>query len=341
MAEPIWKDYYQSLGTGDAYTYRIVAGGSSIYQGRAVKRPGETYNRIRLNEVCADWLSGSLPNLSSATFTALENAGFPVTFTVQTLSGNSWVNVGTVDFLLDWSYDYNYAVASDGLAFPINGHFDMRMWVPYTAYNAASVTMTIHYTDGTTNTVTVPIAISADFSNDFNTDFARSVRSAGSGTAIFSLAQYSNVSYITIGAATYKVVGDCDHRYALYYRNAYGGYDAFLPEGTWKMQDAVSARTYDRDYDNTDIQNRGTVHYLSDIRKSVILNSGWLSEDESSRMWHLLESTEVFLYDMVLAEMIPVTMQVTSVDHKTFKNNGRTAINYEMTVTYALDRIRR
>ena len=69
------------------------------------------------------------------------------------------------------------------------------------------------------------------------------------------------------------------------------------------------------------------------------MHTGLLNDDEASRMHHLLNSTEVYLYNMNSGEMIPVTLNNTQTEYKTHKGNG--AITYTIEATLAQDRIRR
>ena len=78
--EPIWKDYYVSLGTANGVLYRIRlddAAGEIIYQGKAYQRPDTLTTEIRINDVCADYFSGVVLNLSQAT---LSSMSLPLTF---------------------------------------------------------------------------------------------------------------------------------------------------------------------------------------------------------------------------------------------------------------------
>ena len=139
MAIPIWKDKVIDLGDYDSMDFCVklnAPSGEMIYRGKAHRRPGESHINIRINDICADHLHNTLPNLSQAEFSELS---FPVTFYVQRLIDGAWVSVSTFQFLNDWSYDYGYNVTTMGMAFPINGHVDARQWLVYTAYNAEDV----------------------------------------------------------------------------------------------------------------------------------------------------------------------------------------------------------
>ena len=343
---PIWKDFFAQLGGA----YRIIVADTEdvIYSGYAVPKPGETSAQVRINDICADYLDNVLPTLSQAEFTRIT---LPVTFKVQLKQGTQWGDITTAQFINDWSYDYGYDAATMGMSFPINGHIDARMPIVWTGLNVSEVTATITFKDGTTAQVIIAVAISndfnadfnEDFSNDFNADFnedfSRSVRSAGSGTAVFFPDAWENVAKITVGNSTWEVITDCAE-YALYYLNAYGGWDSLLIEGNTLESDALKRYTREMIYDNRDIQNRGIDNYVNEVTKGFTFHTGWLLGDQGKMMYHLINSTNVYLYDIANEQMIPVTIPMTSCEYRTKKNQGR-LVDYTIQVQIAQTRIRR
>lgn len=340
MAIPIWKDKIVDLGTSESVDFCIKLehpSGQMIYRGKAHRRPGETHIYIRVNDICADYLQNTLPTLSQAEFSELS---FPLKFYVQRLIDGEWVSASSFEFLNDWSYDDSYDPSTMGMAFPVNGRIDARQWVVYTAYDAEEVTAVLTYKDGTTATVIIPIAISDDFNADFNNDFARSARAAGSGTAVFDLSAWDDVASITINGKVFQVVTDC-REWVLYYVNAYGGWDSLLIEGNTTEKDNLTRHSVDMEYDNRDSRNRGRRNYVNEIEKVYTMTTSWLSDDESARMHHLLNSTEVYMFNINTGEMLPVILNNTSTEYKTYKSNGARLVNYTIEATIAHDRIRR
>ena len=336
MANPIWKDYYVNLGTAESVQFRILVGEDVIYTGKVYKRPGQQYNTIRINDICADYLQNVFPKLVASTFTEAEY----VTFVVQILFKDRWGQIAMLQFDNDWSYDYDYNPATMGMAFPVNGHIDLRQWVVFTAYNAKTITATIKLANGDSFDVLIPVEISDDFNADFNNDFSQSVRASQTGTAVFDLSKWGDVKSITIGNKAFKVVNTCS-RYALYYVNAYGGWDSLLIEGNYSEVDNLTRHTREVEYDNRNVSNRGTMNYVNEITKSLTLHTSWLSDDESSRMHHLLNSTNVYLGDLNSGKMIPVVLTDTTTEYKTYKGNGGKLVNYAINVTIAQERIRK
>lgn len=335
--QPIWKDYHVTLGVDDAIDFQITANGEVIYTGRSVKRPGQAVNAVRINDICADYLVNTLPSLSEDALSAMQ---FPVVFGVRTLVDGEWDTIDEQEFMNDWSYDYDYNPETMGLSFPINGRMDVRQWIVSTAYKSSTITATIRLKSGVSFDVYVPVRISDDFNGDFNYDFSQSVRMAQNQTAVFDLSRWQDVESVTIGNNVFKVVNGCS-RYALYYVNAYGGWDSLLIEGNHSEVDNLTRWTREVEYDNRSVQNRGKINYVNEIVKSLTLHTSWLSDDESSRMHHLLNSTNVYLGDLVTGQMIPVILTDTRTDYKTYKGNGGRLVNYAINVTIAQERIRR
>ena len=340
MANPIWKDYYVSLGSADSIEYRILCNDEVIYSGKAWKRPGHSTNEIRINDICADYLKHEFPGLEQSKFTGSNQ---PLTFRIQKrveVPQPGWMVVKDVMFDNDWSYDYDFNPATMGLSFPINRKVDSRQWIVHSAYNASSIRADITLKDGTSFFIIIPVEISPSFNADFNSDFAREVRSAQTGTAVFNLSEYGNIKSVKIDKVTYEMVEGCN-RYALYYVNAHGGWDSLLIEGNHSEVDNLTRHNREVEYDNRSIQNRGRQNYVNEISKTLTLHTSWMSDEESSRMHHLLNSTEVYLYDINKDEMIPVVLKNSTTEYKTYRSNGHKLFNYTIEVSYANDRIRR
>ena len=336
MANPIWKDLALNIGGADYTLYRIKVGGAVIFEGKAYKRPGDTQVMVKINDVCADYLENTLPNLSQASFEAIT---LPVVFSLEVYVLNQWAFVGDISFYNDWSYDPTFDPETMGLAHPINGKVSAKGWLIYTAYDSSSVSAVLTFKDGTSQTLVIPIAKSNDFNDDFNEDFSRATAMAGSGSATIDLSQWEDLAKVEIGNTTYKVEDTCK-RYTLHYLNAYGGWDSLLIEGNVKETDSSSRTTMDVEYNNASLMNRGTRVIANEITKTFTLFTGWMSDAESERMHHLVNSTDIYLEDTLEGRFYPVIMETSTLDHKTYKNNGG-MVNYELSVSLAQSRQRR
>lgn len=148
---------------------------------------------------------------------------------------------------------------------------------------------------------------------------------------------------VTYGAQRleYEIVGTC-WEYMLAYVNAFGAWDTLLVEGATKQTDEYTRTTFKQAYrTSASAMPRGTVVIQNDIEKKYTLVTGWLSDDQASRMHHLLGSTNVYLYDRVERRYIPVVLTNSSCEYKTYRNQGAHMVNYTIEATVAQNFTRR
>lgn len=336
---PIWKDRIVTLASNtDFADFEIRVGslaGELIYSGRAYARPGETDVTARINDVCSAYLSASLPDLGSR-FTSMQ-----VSETFVTAVGG--VAVDTVTFVNDWSYDPAKAWASGSiLSDPVTGELDPRQVLFFSVLSGAqTVNVTIYFTDGTSAVVAVPVAFTADFNDDFNGDFSQSDDPSRSGTAILDLSQFTDVDRVRFGGVTMKVRAQGCARYLVAYVNAFGGWDTLVLDGNYNRQDALVRHTLDVIADNADLSARGRKDYAIEISPSWTLRTGFLTDDQSLRMRHLLNSVEVYLCDLTEGSWRPVVLTDTETPVLNFKGNGRRFNEYTFNAQLAQERFRR
>lgn len=322
MANPIWKDFYVNLGDAESAEFRIVADNTAIYIGKSYKKPGQTENQIRINDICADYIGKTMPNE-----TEILVADKMPKFRVQKKDGN-WTLVKTVEFYCDWSYN----PSETGLfARPINGHITIDTPIMISNYTTGNKINLYYQTKGQN-----PQSLSVEIETLSNVVANHFI----SLPDILQPSVLEKLSWVSIGTSKYTIVPQC-HRYALYYTNANGGWDVFLIEGNHSETDNLTRHTREVEYDNRVVSNRGTMNYANEIAKSLTLHTSWLSDEESSRMHHLLNSTNVYLRDNVDGIMIPVVLTDTTTEYKTYKGNGGKLVNYSINVTIAQERIRR
>lgn len=347
MAVPIWKDYIIDLGAESAQ-FRILKDNIAVYNGLATARPGQTNAMVRINDICADFFENALPSLINSDYTSLHTQEFIIQAKDPE---SSWTQVGDVRFYNDWSYDYDFNPSTMGLSFPINGLIDPRMPLVYSVYESSMAIVTLCFRNGSTQQVVIPISqggggggTAGDFSNDFNNDFLVGGGGGGpddgTGTITIRPNAWTDLESIVIGSSVYRIMPEC-YRYALYYVNAYGGWDFLLIEGNTLEADSLKRYTREVVYDNRYIQNRGFHNYVNEITKGFTFHTGWLLADQGERMHHLINSTFVYLFDIADNKMIPVTIPSTSCEYKTYKNQGNTLVNYTIQVEVAQNRVRR
>lgn len=335
MIQPIWKDYWVNLGTDEDVAFSVVVDGVTIYTGRAYRKPDADSIRIRINDIIADYLSHSLPDTGNGVFS---ESAYLVEASVQV----EGVEVDSVKFANDWSYDYGHDIERDGISAPINGRVSSLAPFVVSVYDTESVRLNVIYKDGRSSFQIVSIAQLADFlATDFNEDYGlENLRESGSGVVAFDLSRWGDdVESVEVNGATYYVQ-PCGE-YVLYYVNAYGGWDTFLIDGLVKRKDSLERFERGLMYDNSDPKNRGRDNYLNEITRKYELNTGWLSDEESLRMHHLLNSPLVYLYDIGQGLMLPLVLTDTETDYKTFKGEGRKMVRYTINADLAQDIIRR
>ena len=321
MAVPIWKDYYSNLGAYASRYFRIRVNSTTIYQGKAV-RPSSSGNlTVRINDICADYMAKK-PGGS--------NLVFPVSFTVQQSSnGSSWTNVETVAFNDDWSYQDGFDPSVSGMSFPIDGKISLAQHIYMTRYASGSVTATARY-GSTTKTVTLSLQTTA-----YTSDLIRSLVHAGAGYVDFDCnanKTYSGktLTSVSFGGVTYTVSDKCPE-FCLYYKNPFGGYDHLVLEGKCRKVHSGSRSTFVADYDNR-YQQREEWTFQNEVTERWVLNTGFLSDDESSRMPYLLDSPDVYLVELSAPTIfIPVTIATDSYQIRKYSSvDGMVTYQFEV-----------
>ena len=320
-AIPIWKDKVMDLLLA-ACDFKIVDTSTTpstlLYMGRSVARPGEATAKARINDICADYLVNALPTLTDRTFTSFNLPPLRV----QSGNGGVWGIIGDVTFYNDWSYDYGFT--GDVLSVPINGKVTKDMFILYSKKEiSANISAVYRKTDGTTTTRTTTISPTPAY-----------------GTCCFDAGAVSSANRVAISGTYYPIVADC-YKFALYYVNAYGGWDQLLVEGNDMETDSLERHIREQEYDNTNIVNRGKVNYVNEVTKSWTLNTGLLNDDEASRMHHLINSPMVYLCLIASSTFIPVVITTNTCEYKTYKNQGNRMFNYQLGIELAQNRIRR
>jgi len=94
--------------------------------------------------------------------------------------------------------------------------------------------------------------------------------------------------------------------YVLYYSNAYGGWDSLLCNGTSRKTDNIEHLNYRRKSANQSQFSK--INYQNNVTPTWSLNTG--INVNGSKMYHLLESTMVYLHNLETNEIIPVVITV-------------------------------
>lgn len=142
----------------------------------------------------------------------------------------------------------------------------------------------------------------------------------------------------SFGNESYTVVDSCGG-VVLKYVNAYGGVDFLLVEGVSKKTDKITRASYEKDAaaGTTDFE---TSDYQASMEANWQGHTGWLTDEQSMRMRHLVESVEVYMITED-GDEVPVVMRDTSLEYKTFRTSGRTLVNYTLQWSESQKKLRR
>ena len=120
-------------------------------------------------------------------------------------------------------------------------------------------------------------------------------------------------------------------KYAIYYLNPLGGWDQLLIEGKVVKTIKLENKSYKRNFDNNtnEFENK---HYLKNLTTSYKLTTGYLTDAQAKLMPNLIETTKAYLFELDTDNYIPVLINTTSVDIKTYRNQGRKLFTYTIEV---------
>ena len=120
-------------------------------------------------------------------------------------------------------------------------------------------------------------------------------------------------------------------KYAIYYLNPLGGWDQLLIEGKVVKTIKLENKSYKRNFDNNtnEFENK---HYLKNLTTSYKLTTGYLTDAQAKLMPNLIETTKAYLFELDTNNYIPVLINTTSVDIKTYRNQGRKLFTYTIEV---------
>ena len=290
---------------GDTYMdYKLLVGGSIVYAGRVYSIPNRNVD-FKVNDIARDFLSHEISFTAGASYPS----NYYKTFTVAIDGGNSY----NYNFYNDWSYVNHSGVY---ISEPIAEDIPAGALVPFSYFAEGGGSASI-YANG------VSIA---------------SVTVSNSQTRFMTTAQ-EGVVY-TSGPVKYKGVSACRNNYVIYYINAYGGVDAFMPQHAKMRTDNITSYDMQQQY-HTGNSEFAQKRYLVDVQPTWQFNTGWLTDEQSSRMHHLIESPMVYLYDMAKSVYIPVVMTENSLQYKTWFNQGRKKVSYTFTLKESQTKQRR
>lgn len=310
--------------------YTIVTGGQTVYTGRIYfKSESESSVAIDIAPICKDYID-----------VLYEDIVYPGTASVQALPADGLiqsVNIFTVtpaggtgeSFTVVYNYNTDYITETSGtdiLNEPVVLEADPRQYLFMGSYSSGSVTFS------------------------YSTDTGLSGSSSGSSDQIQLYAlnlnslNLDNAKSITLKAGDqefkYRIMPECKSRFALYYVNKYGGFDAALFSGhaieNWNPQ-RVDVRLYNDRANRRDWEQK---RLLSEIDKGYELNTGIFLDDMPARaIDNLIYSPKVFIHDLESGTI--TSCLITDSSYETRDYRGDRLFNYTVNVKESQKQIRR
>lgn len=317
---PIWKDTYLNLddyvpGTPVSAAFTIYDDTpAQIYAGRAYRRPDGSL-RVRVNDICADYLAQSLPDLDiGGQFYTETPSAFVRSFSYDN-GAEAW------SFALDWSHDFD-RVIGNVFSDPIDGVAVLGQPLVISIYGSSDLDV-------------------FDLSGELYDGIIAGETGVAENLVIPTGANAASIIDNATGAQLYKVRTDICADYALYYVNAFGGWDSLVVQGRARETDRYDRKTFTRDADNATPEAREGVEYYNGITRTWSLRTGWLSDAQSARMRHLLGSTQVYLYELGTGRARPVVLTVDEGERKTYRGEGAQLVSYTITARLAREIFRK
>lgn len=217
-----------------------------------------------------------------------------------------------------------------------------------TGVNASKVFQIMKLDADGTETLIDEYTILYDWSYDFrfrgeNTDLSRPINRryvAGMYKMDTTVDGKSGTVTNSLNGDTYNVLADCGE-YALYYLNAYGGWDALLIDGTVLKKSTITQYTTDKNYNNSRIEFEQT-KYINEIQDAYEINTGFLTDEQAANLSkNLIPSKEVYLHFISGNKIIPVLITDNSVTYQTYQTNNLQMPQYKINVKESQIKLRK
>lgn len=332
---PIWKDTYVEISSTEQITEYYITiqyfgrEETLIYNGRAFgyRQTGTTYNyiaEIYLNPIIKDYLYTKVdtPKIGSVLFDKSQAIVRVYNSMNDTIIGEEYV------FVDDYSYEdigYEYGILC--LNRPIKNNV-ANVPLPVSFYD---------YTDDPNELIYCKCRLRDEEGKEISTLLE-----------IYSYFKYVCLFNGVLGKNNFYWIGedgieefliqytidDCKSNYAYYYKNALGGYDVLCVSGKMVQVDNLERKTIE-------VYKDGKQNFENVITRTYSTFTGYLTEEQSLLMHHLLNSTEVYLYDIQEGTYVPVVLTNTSTEYKTKQNQNKKMISYNITCEEATKKYRR
>lgn len=308
---PIWKDVgyrFNSDTTYEIYTPKSYKSGNGVvwidelvFRARAYVSPDTQYVDANINKVCQNYMEEAMNIFDGA-------VGYNHSYKEFKLKNENGDLLHTYRFVNDWSYNELHLGLKTNPICPYIAQ-GQKLFFSVFATDRKEIKWGMRYSDGTEDYDNTEYV-----SNEFFTNMVADTKD-------------NNVKTFYFGDKTYTALPKCRCKYVLYYLNPYGGFDWFPVTGKVTRRDKIEAYTVTQNFSNT-TANFGKKRYLSTINTTYQINTQWLSQEQSDRMWELIESNVVWLHSLEDDKIMPVIITDTEVEHK-MKTRKQKLLSYQ------------
>lgn len=319
---PIWKDISYTFVNEEVFSIyhpiRTYLNGKEyvvenlIFKGKAYIAPNSDSVEICVNKICQNYMSEH-PNIFDGA------VGYSHSYNEFLLRNSYGTLLHTYRFVNDWSYKELSLGVKTNPILPYIGD-GQKLFFSAFATEQKTIKWGMRYYDGTADYNNAEYV-----SNDFLTNVVTDLRQKGVNTFYF-------------GDKSFTVLPKCKCKYVLYYVNPYGGYDWFPITGKVTRKDRLETYTITQNFHNTTTEF-GKKRYLSTIDIIYQINTQWLTQEQSDRMWELTESNTVWLHNLEEDKIYPVVITNTEIEHKQKTRNSR-MLSYQINVELSQQRER-
>ena len=299
----IWKDIEYDFAVEDA-EYSIEYDGNVIFKGRSVRRPNTRSNKVCINKVCQNYMENTILKEDGAVSSGYDIKPFILKNEYGTILCSYY-------FLNDWSYTNK--LRNGLLSSPILNERKVYrgQWTPFTVSALGDERVTLKY--GVVYDKNATDEYGTLLGSWDNTEYVKN--GVVTDYFIVSRRDIDKIDNIYIGPNVWKMEGVCACQWVVYYVNPWGGFDWMPIKGRVVETDNLTAYNITQNYKSGTI-DFGRKRYLTEINKMFQLNTGWLSKEESDRMWYLTESNTVYLHNLETNQMYSVVIKDTTFEHK-------------------------
>lgn len=320
---PIWKDVELIIPrqqSDDLYvSYRLIIEGTDevIYNGNAYLKNGSA--QVRVNDIVKNYIDEKY-DINGAQWQD-NNAYANILFQVE--EDGEYQDYMVLRAYNDWSYDTDRTsvFASD----PISKVLDYRQHFVFTIHNRfdsfeSKIQTDLSDGDGFYKVI----------NNQMVTETIRDLHNLDS-VYLIDLVSREEIEF---------EVKCTKNKYCLYYKNLYGGFDSILLNRTSKKLLTTKSDEYITNELNISGKHQKK-QYERTVQRKWQLHTNLMNDAQSDKIRHIALTNCAWLQNLETGETVPVNVTDSTTQVKTFINNGRKVINYEITIEEALNKYSR